>query len=170
LSRLGARITRENVETTHGEPVGDLRIASSSLNSGREGVALSGAIIANIIDEIPILAVVGTQVEGRFEVRDARELRVKESDRVRTVVNAIKSLGGEVEEFEDGFAVEGPQRLRGNTIETEGDHRIAMAFSVAGLLAEGATDILDADCASVSFPEFYNLLSALTGEGAIEAR
>ena len=170
LNDLGARINRRNVETAHGELVGDLSIEAGSLNSGREGVTLSGGIIANIIDEIPILAVIASQVEGRVEVRGARELRVKESDRIRTVVDAIRALGGEIEEFDDGFAIEGPQRLQGSAIETSGDHRIAMAFAVAGLLAEGSTDILDADCASVSFPEFYDLLSALTGEGTIEAQ
>jgi 3-phosphoshikimate 1-carboxyvinyltransferase len=169
LNGLGGNITRENAETVHGEAVGDLRIRSGRLNSGPDGALLSGGIIANLIDEVPILAVLGTQVEGRFEIRGARELRVKESDRITTVVRAIRAMRGEIEEFEDGFAVEGPQRLRGAAIETSGDHRIAMAFSVAGLLAEGSTDIIDADCASVSFPEFYDLLASLTGESAIEA-
>lgn len=168
LNGLGARVTIENMRIAHGEPSGDLLIKPSALRAGRGGVTLSGSVIANIIDEVPVLAVIGTQIEGRFEIRDARELRVKESDRIRTAVDAIRAMGGEVEEFDDGFAMEGPQRLAGATIETKGDHRIAMAFSVAGLLADGSTVILDADCASVSFPEFYDLLSSLTGEGVVE--
>lgn len=168
LNGLGARVTIQNMRTMHGEVAGDLRVESAALRAEPGGTTLSGSIIANIIDEVPVLAVIGTQIEGRFEIRDARELRVKESDRIRTAVDAVRALGGEVEEFDDGFAMEGPQSLRGATIETKGDHRIAMAFSVAGLLAGGSTEILDADCASVSFPEFYSLLSSLTGEGAVE--
>jgi 3-phosphoshikimate 1-carboxyvinyltransferase len=121
-----------------------------------------GNIIPNIIDEIPILAVVATQVEGRIVLRDAGELRVKESDRIRTVADGIRAMGGEIEELEDGFAINGPQRLIGGKVQSEGDHRIAMAFSIAGLLAEGATEIAGADCASVSFPGFYDSLQALT--------
>jgi 3-phosphoshikimate 1-carboxyvinyltransferase len=83
------------------------------------------------------------------------------------VVTAIKSLGGEIEEFEDGFAIEGPQRLRGATIDSAGDHRIAMAFTIAGLVAEGTTEIMEADCAAVSFPEFYELLASLTPDGTL---
>jgi len=169
LNSLGGRISAENVETVHGEPVGNLRIKSGRLECGPGGALLSDRVIANVIDELPILAVLGTQAEGRFEIRGARELRVKESDRISTVVSAIRAMRGEIEEFEDGFAVVGPQRLRGAAIETSGDHRIAMAFSVAGLLAEGSSDIIDADCASVSFPEFYDLLASLTGESTIEA-
>jgi 3-phosphoshikimate 1-carboxyvinyltransferase len=128
---------------------------------------ISGDIIPNIIDEIPMLAVLATQVEGRVEVRGARELRIKESDRIQTVVAGIRALGGAIEEYEDGFAVTGPQRLNGARIETEGDHRIAMAFAIAGLMAEGETEVVDADCAAVSFPEFYDALASLAGEGSV---
>ena len=163
LNGLGAYIRLENVIEHHGEPVGDLIVSGSRLVGEAGGTILSGEIIPNIIDEVPILAVIGTQVEGRIEVRGAKELRVKESDRIRTVVDGIRALGGEIEEFEDGFAVGGPQRLKGSRIETAGDHRIAMAFSIAGLIAEGETEIIDADCASVSFPEFYELLAQVSG-------
>ncbi|HWP42218.1 MAG TPA: 3-phosphoshikimate 1-carboxyvinyltransferase, partial [Blastocatellia bacterium] len=105
--------------------------------------------------------IVATQVEGRIEVRGASELRVKESDRIRTLVEGIRALGGEIEEYEDGFAIEGPQRLTGGRIETAGDHRIAMAFSVAGIIAHGATAISDADSVAVSFPEFYDLMATV---------
>jgi 3-phosphoshikimate 1-carboxyvinyltransferase len=152
LKDLGASIVTQNTGQRHFEFVGDISASSSHLRTGLDGMLLSGRIIPNIIDEIPILAVVATQVEGRVEVRDAKELRIKESDRIRTVANGIRSLGGEIEEFEDGFAVTGPQRLSGGRIETEGDHRIAMAFAIAGLIICALPRITDADCASVSFP------------------
>jgi 3-phosphoshikimate 1-carboxyvinyltransferase len=163
LSNLGASVQTRNSRERHGEPVGDVVVSSAQLRSERGGVRLSGAIIPNIIDEIPILAVIATQVEGRVEVRDAKELRIKESDRIRTVAEGIRSLGGEIEEFDDGFAITGPQRLSAGRVETAGDHRIAMAFAIAGLIAEGTTEIIDAGCASVSFPQFYESLATLTG-------
>jgi 3-phosphoshikimate 1-carboxyvinyltransferase len=162
LKALGARIELQNVSERHSEPVGDIRVESRPLKIKGSVMNLGGVVIPNIIDEIPILAVIGTQVEGRVEIRDARELRIKESDRIRTLVDGLRALGGVVEEFEDGLAIEGPQALRGGRIETGGDHRIAMAFSIAGLIAEGTTEIIDADCAAVSFPEFYALLNALS--------
>jgi 3-phosphoshikimate 1-carboxyvinyltransferase len=168
LNSLGARVDKRDVRTQHRELIGDLVVTSRSLRGETPATILSGAIIPNIIDEIPILAVVATQVEGRVEVRDARELRIKESDRIRTVAEGIRSLGGLVEEFEDGFAIDGPQKLTGGRVESEGDHRIAMAFAIAGLIAEGTTEIADADCASVSFPEFYEALAQATGPGVIE--
>jgi 3-phosphoshikimate 1-carboxyvinyltransferase len=167
LNELGANIRRRNVREQHNELVGDLLISREQLRSDRRGMRLSGGIIPNIIDEIPILAVVATQVDGRIEVRDARELRIKESDRIQTVVEGIRALGGEIEEFDDGFAINGPQRLTCGRVETAGDHRIAMAFAIAGLIAEGTTEILDADCAKVSFPEFYEALAMLTAPGTV---
>src|SRR5262249_44766183 len=123
----------------------------------------SGPLISNIIDEIPIIAVIATQASGRLEVRGARELRVKESDRISTVVEGVRAMGGRIEEFDDGFAIEGPQRLVGARIESHGDHRIAMAFAIAALVADGATEIEDAACAAVSFPGFFHILAGLTG-------
>lgn len=162
LAELGARIERQNVREQHSELVGDLVVSSGQLTTGSRALVLSGAIIPNIIDEIPMLAVVATQVEGRVEMRDAKELRVKESDRIRTVAQGIRALGGEIEEKEDGFSISGPQRLIGGRVYSAGDHRIAMAFSIAGLIADGITEIEGADCASVSFPEFYESLAMLT--------
>lgn len=162
LAQLGARIQPKNVREQHGELVGDLVVSSHRLSTGPHGIILSGPIIPNIIDEIPMLAVVATQVEGRIEVRDAKELRVKESDRIRTVAQGIRALGGEIEEAEDGFSISGPQRLTGGRVNSAGDHRIAMAFSIAGLIADGTTEIEGADCASVSFPGFYESLAMLT--------
>jgi 3-phosphoshikimate 1-carboxyvinyltransferase len=168
LRDLGASVRTQNFREQHGELLGDIVVSSAQLRSERGGARLSGAIIPNIIDEIPILAVVATRVEGRVEVRDAKELRIKESDRIRTVADGIRSLGGEIEEFEDGFAITGPQRLSGGRVETSGDHRIAMAFAIAGLIAEGTTEIIDAGCASVSFPDFYESLAMLTGPDTVE--
>lgn len=168
LKELGATVETQNPREQHGELLGDIVVSSSQLRSQRGGLVLSGAVIPNLIDEIPILAVVATQVEGRVEVRNAKELRIKESDRIRTVAEGIRSLGGEIEEFEDGFAITGPQRLRGGRVETSGDHRIAMAFGIAGLIAEGTTEIVDAGWAAVSFPGFFESLGALTGSNTVE--
>lgn len=169
LDDLGANISRLSAGERHREAVGDLHATTSELRAASGTTTLAGGVIANLIDEVPILAVMATQVAGKVEVRDARELRIKESDRIRTIVDGIRSMGGEIEEFEDGFAIAGPQRLRGGRVETAGDHRIAMAFAVAGLLAEGTTEILEADCASVSFPGFYEALASVTEPGAVEA-
>jgi 3-phosphoshikimate 1-carboxyvinyltransferase len=122
---------------------------------------LNGTTISQVIDELPLLAVVGSQIEGGIEIRDARELRVKESDRISTTVENLRALGVQVEEFDDGLRVDGPAKLRGAKIDPHGDHRIAMAFAVAGLLAEGETEIADAECVAVSFPEFFDLLESV---------
>jgi 3-phosphoshikimate 1-carboxyvinyltransferase len=157
LKSIGARIEIENPRVAHGEPVADLLIRSSDLNGDLE---LSGAVIANLIDEIPILAIAGARLDGTLTVRDARELRVKESDRIRSIVDNLRRMGGEVEERDDGLRLKGGQRLRGAIVDSFDDHRIAMAFAVAGLIAEGETEIINAGAASVSLPEFYRLLIA----------
>jgi 3-phosphoshikimate 1-carboxyvinyltransferase len=158
LTQLGARITIENERLAHGEPVADFRVQSSRFNGN---LALSGAVVANLIDEIPILAVVATQLNGALTIREAKELRVKESDRIRSMVDNLRRMKIDVEEYEDGLRIAGPQKLIGASVESYGDHRIAMAFAVAGLIAEGETEINDAEAASVSLPEFYDLLSTL---------
>ena len=122
---------------------------------------MRGAVIANLIDEIPILAVVATQLNGSLTIREAHELRVKESDRIRSIVDNLRRMNIEVEEFADGLRIIGKQKLRGATVESYGDHRIAMAFAVAGLIAEGETKINNAAAAAVSLPEFYDLLTGL---------
>ena len=122
---------------------------------------LRGATVAAMIDELPMLAVLGTQVAGGLTIRDAQELRVKESDRIVATVANLRALGAEVEEYADGLCVKGPVRLQGATLPSFGDHRIAMAFGVAGLIATGTTEILNAECAGVSFPEFFALLDGL---------
>ena len=118
-------------------------------------------LIPQLIDELPLLAVVGSQIEGGIEIRDAAELRAKESDRIAATVQNLRAMGAEVEEFKDGLRVAGPTPLRGALIDPRGDHRIAMAFSVAGLIAQGETEIKDAECVAVSFPEFFELLESV---------
>jgi 3-phosphoshikimate 1-carboxyvinyltransferase len=157
LKSVGARIEIQNPRVAHGEPVADILIRSSELKGNLD---LSGAVIANLIDEIPILTVAGARLDGTLTIRDARELRVKESDRIRSIIDNLRAMGAEVEEFDDGLRLTGGQRLRGARVDSYDDHRIAMAFAVAGLIAEGETEILNADAASVSLPEFYQLLSA----------
>jgi len=118
-------------------------------------------VVPQLIDELPLLAVVGSQIEGGIEIRDAAELRVKESDRIAATAQNLRAMGAVVEEFADGLRVAGPARLRGAKIDPRGDHRIAMAFTVGGLVAEGETEISDPDCVAVSFPEFFGLLESV---------
>lgn len=154
LSGFGVNIRSENEREVCGEPVADLTI-NSGITTGDP--LISGSVIPNIIDEIPILAIFGTQLEHGLEVRDAAELRVKECDRIHAIVENLRRMDAEVEEFADGFKVKRSD-LKGAKIDTFGDHRIAMAFAVAGLMAEGETDIEDAACAAVSFPAFFEML------------
>lgn len=165
LRGLGVSLSVEDERERSNEPTGLIRVR----NGGRLTPATLGAnvirggTVAQLIDELPVLAVVGTGVEGGLEIRDARELRVKESDRIATTVANLRAMGAEVEEFEDGLRVEGPVRLRGARLQSYGDHRIAMAFAVAALAAEGETEIEGAaECVAVSFPEFFPLLESLT--------
>lgn len=161
LKQLGADIHITNERIAGNEPVGDLTVGGELKSAiGLSSNVVKGEIIANLIDEIPILAVFGTQLENGLEVRDAGELRLKESDRIASVVENLKRMGAVVDEFTDGFRVECSE-LKGATIDSFGDHRISMAFAVAGLFAEGRTEILGAECADVSFPGFYNALAAV---------
>jgi 3-phosphoshikimate 1-carboxyvinyltransferase len=159
LRSLGANIEIINEREVCNEPIGDLRVRGSE-NLESKGV-IKGEIIANIIDEIPILAVFGTQLENGLEIREASELRVKESDRISTVVENLRRMNADVEEFPDGLRVK-KSNLKGATVNSFGDHRIAMAFAIAGLFADGETEIIDADCAAVSFPEFFDVLKSVS--------
>ena len=144
------------------EAVGTIRVSGSKSSSLSESAApLRSPMIPQLIDELPLLAVVGSQIEGGIEIRDAAELRAKESDRIAATVQNLRAMGAEVEEFKDGLRVAGPAPLRGAFINPHGDHRIAMAFSVAGLIAQGETEIKDAECVAVSFPEFFELLESV---------
>ena len=163
LRALGADVSAEGGREASNEPVGDIRArGAAGLAPARAGAnRLGGSRVGGLIDELPILAVLGTRVEGGLEIRDAAELRVKESDRVRATVDNLRAMGAEVEEYDDGLAVFGPLRLRGARVRSHGDHRIAMAFAVAALAAEGDTEIEGADCVSVSFPDFFPLLESI---------
>jgi 3-phosphoshikimate 1-carboxyvinyltransferase len=158
LQRLGAFIEVSNEREVCNEPVGDIRIRGGApAADAPDNNLVSGKVIANLIDEIPILAVYGTQIGGGLEVRDASELRVKETDRISAVVENLKRMGAKVEEFPDGFRVE-RSKLKGAVVDSFGDHRIAMAFAVAALFAEGETEIVGSESAAVSFPEFFETL------------
>lgn len=157
LKDFGARIEILNEKEIGNEPLGDLRVRGGKLEPKAASNILRGKIIANLIDEIPILAVFGTQIEGGLEIREAAELRVKESDRIKSVVENLRKMNAEVEEFEDGLRV-GKSQLKGARVDSFGDHRIAMAFAVAALFATGETEITDADSAAVSFPAFFETL------------
>ena len=128
---------------------------------GLTGTTVSGGLAAQLIDELPVLAAIGPYTNNGIRIRDARELRVKESDRIELVVKNLRAMDAEVEEFEDGLDVPGGQTLHGAEIDSGGDHRIAMAFSVAALRAEGETLIRGAESAAISFPEFFDLLDAV---------
>jgi 3-phosphoshikimate 1-carboxyvinyltransferase len=160
LREMGGAV---EVTETHGqpEPVGTLVARSSSLR----GVAIPPERVPALIDEIPALAVAGALAEGPFRVSGARELRVKESDRIATLAEGLRLMGASVDEREDGFTLPGAQRLRGARVRSHGDHRIAMALAVAGLAADGETELEGADCVGVSFPGFFDVLAAATGRG-----
>jgi 3-phosphoshikimate 1-carboxyvinyltransferase len=154
LAGMGARIKVVNVQQIGGELIGDLRVQASPVAGG----VIEGALTAALIDEIPALAVLGAASENGLTVRDAAELRVKETDRIATIEAGLHRMGVEIETTAAGFHVPGRQRFRAAEIDSAGDHRIAMAFSVAALRAAGPCTILDAGAAAVSFPEFFDTL------------
>jgi 3-phosphoshikimate 1-carboxyvinyltransferase len=156
---MGASISMVSLKSSHGEVVGDLAVKGARLKGG----VIEGEQIPLVIDELPMLAALGPCTEEGIEIRDAAELRVKESDRIAALAENLRRMGAKVEERPDGLRVEGRKAggLRGAEIDPHGDHRIAMAFAVAGLAAEGATVIRDADCAGVSFPAFFEELNRL---------
>ncbi len=157
LEGMGAIVTVENRETHAGEERGDLRVKTSELRS----FEISGRDVPLVIDEIPMLAMLATQAKGVSKIRDAKELRVKESDRIEAIAVNLQKMGAQVKAYDDGMDITGPVALKGTSIQTFGDHRIAMAFAIAGLIAKGETVIDDAGSAAVSFPEFFDTLEAL---------
>ncbi len=163
LAAMGARVRLLGERQVSGEPVADLEVESSAL----KGVAVGGALVPRLIDEVPALAVAAACAEGVTEIRDAAELRVKESDRIAALASQFGRLGVRVEELPDGLRIHGGggRRLRGAEVESGGDHRLAMALAVAGLVAEGETVVRGASCADVSFPGFEGAL-ALFQDGA----
>lgn len=159
LRGMGARITVLELEEHHGELRGMIKVEAGGL----KGARISGALSAALIDELPALAAIAPYTSDGIEIRDARELRVKESDRIAAVARNLRAMGASVEEFEDGLRVPGRQQLHGAELDSAGDHRIAMAFAVAALRADGESLIRGADAASISFPEFFSAL-----EGVVE--
>jgi 3-phosphoshikimate 1-carboxyvinyltransferase len=167
LRALGQDVEIIDAREESNEPVGVIRVRGPekqpSLTRSDSPMMIQGLMVPQLIDELPLLAVVGSQIAGGIEIRDAAELRVKESDRIATTALNLKAMGAEVEEFNDGLRVSCRAQLHGAKIDSRGDHRIAMAFTVAGLLAKGETEITDAECVGVSFPEFFELLESVVG-------
>jgi len=161
LISMGAAIRIPSLQARDGELAGDVSVKHAPL----EGGTISGFQVAEMIDELPILAALGPFTEKGIEIHDAQELRVKESDRIRTLAEGLRAMGAQVEEFPDGMRVAGRSagRLHGARVDPQGDHRIAMALSVAALGAEGETTVRDAECVAVSFPEFFATLERLRG-------
>jgi 3-phosphoshikimate 1-carboxyvinyltransferase len=157
LTLLGARISVINLEDHHGELVGTVKLEHGRL----KGTTIEGGTSVALIDELPVLAAIAPYTSEGIEIRDAKELRVKESDRIAVVAQNLRAMGAECEEREDGLRVPGNQRLHGAEIDSAGDHRIAMAFSVAALRAEGDSVIQGADAARISFPEFFDVLESV---------
>jgi 3-phosphoshikimate 1-carboxyvinyltransferase len=161
LQSFGADIEVLNRNEICNEIVGDVRVRGrKNLVSKAASNRIGGDIIANLIDEIPILAVFAAQIDNGLEIRGAAELRVKESDRIQAIVENLRRMNAAVEEFADGFRIE-KSSLKGATVDSFGDHRIAMAFAIAALFAEGETEIIGAESAGVSFPEFFQTLAGL---------
>ena len=161
LVDLGVDLALTGRRDSSNEPVGDITICGGAISDTvKETPVIRGKIISNLIDELPILAVFGTQLAGGLEVRDAQELRIKESDRISAVVSNLRRMNAEIDEFPDGFRVL-RSRLTGADVDSMGDHRIAMALAVAALLADGPTTIKNADCAAVSFPDFFDVLDSV---------
>ena len=154
---MGGNITLLNERTEAGEKMADILVRSSQLH----GISIHGDIIPTLIDEIPIIAVMAACAEGTTIIRDAQELRVKETDRIETITDNLIAMGCSVLPTEDGMVIKGGEPLKGATIHTLLDHRIAMAFSIAALVADGRTKILDSHCIDVSYPGFYDAFEHL---------
>ncbi len=160
LRRMGAEITVEVTDEQGGEPIGWVRVRGRGLT----GTDIVAAEVPNLIDEVPVLAVAAALARGVTRIRDAKELRVKETDRIATVVENLQAMGAQVLEFEDGMEISGPCKLMGAELQSFGDHRIAMAFAIAGLFAEGQTVIHGTDCINTSYPGFSRQLQAVLAE------
>jgi 3-phosphoshikimate 1-carboxyvinyltransferase len=156
---MGAPISLVSVHGVNGELVGDIAVRHAQL----EGAVISGDMVAQLIDELPMLAALGPYTEQGLDIRDAQELRVKESDRIAVLAENLRRMGAQVEERADGLRVAGRSagKLRGAEIDPRGDHRIAMAFAIAALAAQGQTLIRDAECVGASYPDFFTTLERL---------
>jgi 3-phosphoshikimate 1-carboxyvinyltransferase len=157
LRAMGASITVENTRTEGSEPVADVTVRSSNLRA----TSISGAIIPQLIDEIPVLAVAAAMAVGQTVIADAAELKAKETDRIRTVVDALQAMGITTEATADGMIIEGRGALDGARVDSHGDHRLAMAWAVAALVARSEMTISGSEAVDVSYPEFWHDLAAL---------
>jgi len=158
LKNMGADIKIGEIKEEGGEKRADIIVKSSLLKA----VEISGELIPRTIDELPILTVAASQAEGTTIIRDAKELRVKETDRIKAMAEGLRRFGVQVEEFEDGMAITGPHKLKGARVSSYGDHRVAMAFIIAGLTASGETVVEDTAPIATSFPNFMELLDSLS--------
>jgi 3-phosphoshikimate 1-carboxyvinyltransferase len=167
LRAMGGDVVADNQRETDGEPVADLVVRGRAAGERPHlrGVEVGGELVPRMIDELPILAVVATQAEGETVVRNAAELRVKETDRIAAIVAELTKLGARIAERPDGFVVQGPTKLQGARVDSHNDHRLAMSLAVAGLVAGGEIIVEGAECIGDSFPEFAATLARLTGCG-----
>lgn len=154
---MGANITLLNERIVSGEPVADILVKSSTLH----GTVVGGSIIPALIDELPVIAAMACFADGQTVIKDAAELKVKESNRIKVMVQNLTAMGADAEETEDGMIIRGGKPLHGGVINSNMDHRIAMTFAIASLCADGETEILDAECVTISYPEFYHDLKTL---------
>ena len=154
---MGANISLTNIKNDVGEPVADITVSSSTLH----GCVIEGDIIPKLIDEIPIIAVMAAFAEGQTIIKDAQELKVKESNRIDVMSTNLSAMGVDVTPTDDGMIINGGKPLHGATIDSKLDHRIAMSFAIAGGLADGDTDILGSECVNISYPTFYEDLLRL---------
>ncbi|MCR3921946.1 MAG: 3-phosphoshikimate 1-carboxyvinyltransferase [Firmicutes bacterium] len=160
LQAMGATLTLYNEREESGEPVADIRVQSAQLT----GVELSGALIPRLIDEIPIIVVAALFANGQTIIRDAQELRVKETDRIAAVVEEFAKLGASIIATEDGFVIEGGQQVHGGVVNSRGDHRIAMSLSIAALRATSPVTVEDAHCVAISYPRFWETIKTLQSD------
>lgn len=161
LDKMDACLTAENLETISNEPRGTLIVEPSEL----EATDINGEIIPRLIDELPLLAVIASQAKGTTTVKDAKELRIKETDRIKAICTELRKMGAEINELEDGFQVNGPTKLKGAILESYSDHRIAMALAIAASIASGESTIRNAECVDISFPHFFDLLNKINTKG-----
>ena len=154
---MGADITLERISDTIGEPTADIRVRTSALHS----TVIEGAVIPKLIDELPIIAVLACFAEGTTVIRDAQELKVKESNRIDVMVHSLSAMGADIEATDDGMIIHGGKPLHGAVIDSNLDHRIAMSFAIAGMNADGETEIQGSECVNISYPNFYSDLERL---------
>jgi 3-phosphoshikimate 1-carboxyvinyltransferase len=154
LQNMGAKISINNMREVGGEPIADLTVESSEI----KGIEIKGEMIPSLIDELPIIAVAACFAKGKTIIEDAQELRAKESDRISAIVQELKRLNAKIRETPNGMVIEGNNSLAGASCESHGDHRIAMAIAIAAINAKGVTNISDAECVSISYPEFWETL------------